>query len=70
MIPAEFKQIRQALGLSTTEMGRALGYEGADNTVSVQIRRYESGARPIKPWIARLAEMYRRFGVPDDIGGA
>ena len=63
MTPFEFKSIRKQLGLGTVAMGRALGYQGTDNTVSVQIRQYESGARPIPPWIARLAEMYGRFGL-------
>jgi transcriptional regulator with XRE-family HTH domain len=63
MTPAEFKSIRKSLGLSTVAMGRALGYEGEDNTVSVTVRRYESGGRPIPPWIARLAEMYGRHGL-------
>ena len=60
----DLKAIRHALGLSTTELGRALGYEGKDNTVSVTIRRYESEMRPIPPRIALLVNMYRRHGVP------
>lgn len=67
MTGAELAAIRHKLGLSTVGMGRALGYEGADKTVSVTVRRYESEGRPIPPWIARLAAMYRRFGVPDDV---
>lgn len=66
MTPAEFKSIRKDLGFSTAQWGRALGYQGTDNTVSVQVRRYESGRREIPPWIARLAEMLGRHGVPDD----
>ena len=66
MTGEELKVIRHGLGLSTTEFGRALGYAGELNTISVQIRRYESGAREIPPWIARLATMYARFGIPDD----
>jgi len=60
----DLKRVRKALGLSTTELGRALGYEGADNTISVTVRRYEAGMRPIPPWIAKLADMYDRHGVP------
>lgn len=60
----ELKAIRRALGLSTREFGAALGYRGNDNTRAVAIRLYESGARPIPPWIARLAEMFGRHGVP------
>jgi transcriptional regulator with XRE-family HTH domain len=65
MTPAEFKSIRKSLGLSTVAMGRALGYGGNDNTVSVQIRQYESGGRVIPPWIARLVAMYGRHGLLD-----
>jgi transcriptional regulator with XRE-family HTH domain len=64
MTGSELRAIRHALGLTLHEFGRALGYEGNTNTVNVAIRRYESGARPIAPWIARLAEMYARYGVP------
>ena len=70
MTGPELAAIRKQLGLGTVALGRALGYQGNDNTVSVQIRAYESGGRPIPPWIARLAAMYGRFGVPEDIGSA
>jgi transcriptional regulator with XRE-family HTH domain len=64
MTGLELKAIRQKLGLSTIEFGRALGYEGADNTVSVTVRRYESAGREIPPWIGRLAFLLGRHGVP------
>lgn len=65
MTGPEFQAIRKRLGLSVIEMGRALGYEGKDNTVSVTVRRYEApNGRPIPPWIARLAQMFDRHGVP------
>ena len=68
MTGPEFAAIRKRLGLSTVEWGRALGYEGEDNTVSVTVRRYEApNGRPLPPWIARLAAMYDRFGVPEDL---
>ena len=63
MTGAEFKSIRKRLGLSTVGMGRALGYEGQDNTVSVTVRRYESGMRPIPPTVAVLVMMFDRYGV-------
>jgi transcriptional regulator with XRE-family HTH domain len=62
---AELKAIRHQLGLTTLELGRAFGYRGSDNTISVQIRTYESGGRLIPPWIARLAAMFQRYGVPE-----
>lgn len=64
MTGSELKAIRRQLGLSTKELGRALGYRGNDNTISVQVRQYESDAREIPPWIERLAIMFGRHGVP------
>lgn len=60
------KAIRKRLGLSVIEFGRVLGYEGEDNSVKVAVRRYERGDRPVPPWIARLAMMLDRYGVPED----
>jgi transcriptional regulator with XRE-family HTH domain len=64
MTGPELKAIRHRLGLSTVEMGRAIGYEGQDNTLSVAVRKYESGGRPIPPWIANLVRMYGLHGLP------
>lgn len=66
MTGAELKVIRKHLGLTTTEMGRAFGYEGSDVTASGTIRKYESEARPIPPWLGRLAIMFDRNGVPPE----
>lgn len=66
VIGDDMKRIRHQLGLSTLELGRVMGYDGADNTVSVTIRRYESGQRPLPPWLGRLLLMLERYGVPDD----
>jgi transcriptional regulator with XRE-family HTH domain len=60
------KAIRRSLGLTTLEFGTAIGYQGNYNTIGVQIRRYESGARTIPPWISRLAWYMERYGVPPD----
>ncbi|MBJ6986071.1 helix-turn-helix domain-containing protein [Devosia sp. MC521] len=64
MTGPELKQIRQRLGLSTTALGRAFGYAGGDVFTSGTIRKYESGQRPIPPWLGRLAIMFDRHGVP------
>jgi|GEM_PF-6589579 len=70
MTGQELAAIRKRLGLSLIQFGRALGYQGEDNTVSVTVRRYEApNGRPIPPWIARLAIMFDRFGIPDDMAG-
>ena len=64
MTGPELKAIRNRLGLSVYAFARALGYQGNDNTVGTQIRRYETNARPIPPWIERLAVCYGRYGIP------
>lgn len=66
MTGEQLASIRHRLDLSLVEFGRALGYEGNRNTVQVAVSRYEAGGRDIPPWIARLAVMYDRFGVPAD----
>jgi transcriptional regulator with XRE-family HTH domain len=67
MTGPELKAIRRELGLSTRELGYALGYRGNLNTVSVMIREYErTNGRTIPPWIARLVLMFERHGVPPD----
>lgn len=66
MTGLELKQIRHRLGLSTTALGRAFGYEGGDVSTSGTIRKYESGQRPIPPWLARLALMFDEHGVPPE----
>ncbi len=42
---SELKAIRQALGLTLSGFGRALGYAGNKNTLSVAVRRFERGYR-------------------------
>jgi transcriptional regulator with XRE-family HTH domain len=66
MTPEKFKEIRHTLGLSTVQIGRAFGYTGTDTTIAANIRKFETGLRPIPPAIARLARMYERNGgVPE-----
>jgi hypothetical protein len=61
----EFHSIRKSLGLGTVAWGRALGYQGSDASVSAIVRRFEAPhGRPIPERVARLAEMYRKHGVP------
>jgi transcriptional regulator with XRE-family HTH domain len=66
MTGKELKAIRHQLGLTTCELGTALGYRGNANTLSVSVRLYECGKRPIPPWIGRLVTMFERHGVPPD----
>lgn len=64
MTGPEFRAIRQQLGLTLMEWGRALGYQGDNPQVTVS--RLEAEGQPITRQVARLAEMYRRHGVPDE----
>jgi DNA-binding transcriptional regulator YiaG len=52
MTGAELKAIRQQLGLTLSGFGRALGYAGNKNTLSVAIRRFEAGTREVPENIA------------------
>jgi transcriptional regulator with XRE-family HTH domain len=63
---SQLKAIRRQLGLTTRELGAAIGYEGSPNTISVTIRRYEAGMRPIPPWIATLVLYMQRHGLLDE----
>jgi DNA-binding transcriptional regulator YiaG len=62
----ELAAIRKRLGMSPTKFGRALGYTGNPNSLRLSVKRYEDGSKPIPGWIARLAIMFERHGVPDD----
>lgn len=58
------RRIREGLGLSATKMATALGYRGNRDTLSVEMSRLETGARPIPVRTSRLALMFHWFGVP------
>lgn len=64
MSAEDFAAARRLTGLGVVEFGRALGYRGDDNSVSVHVRRLERGARPVLEPIARLAAMFALHGVP------
>jgi len=61
---SDIKFIRNRLQLSTLELGRALGMAGADPTVAMSVRRYESDQRPFPTTSSRLLEMFDEHGVP------
>jgi hypothetical protein len=67
MTGPEFASIRKQLGLSLYDWGRALGYQGNRNSLQVQIKGMEDGARAITPMCRRLVRMYERYGVPEDL---
>jgi len=67
MTPLELKTIRNRAGMGVVQFGRALGYTGNDNTLSVHVRAMENGNRPIMPrveaaacWVKRVVDAIDR----------
>lgn len=65
MTGAKLRSIREAFGLSASQMRRALGYTGPKKNIAVHVRRLERGARRIPPSVRRLAIMYALYGIPE-----
>lgn len=65
MKPSRLNEIRLKLGLTWDQFGKALGYGGKSPAPNVQ--RFAKGERLLPPYLARLALMYERFGIPEDI---
>ena len=65
MPKAEFKRIRQKLGLSLDEFAIELGYEGNRKGNIKTMRRFEGGQRGIPLTLAKLVHMFSIFGLPD-----
>lgn len=71
MTPAEFKSARLACGLNLADWAIALGYRNTTRDgLRQQAHDMEAGRKAISPQVARLAEMYRRYGVPEDLRSA
>ena len=68
MTGPQLSQIRNKLGLTRLEWGRALGYRGTDESIGVMVRRTET-MDAVPGQIERLAEMYQRHGVPKEFVG-
>lgn len=65
--PADFRAARETTGLSLAEFAIALGYRNHDRQgLRQQVNDMEGGRKPITPQVGRLAEMFRRFGVPPE----
>jgi transcriptional regulator with XRE-family HTH domain len=61
----QLRAARQSMGLTQHALASALGYTGSEETLQVQIARFENDpARDVPPWIARLVIMYQRQGIP------
>ena len=65
MKPSRFDEIRQKLGLTWEQYGKALGYGG--DSPRGNVFRFARGDRLIPKYIARLARMYEKYGIPKDI---
>ena len=63
MTPEQFKYARKSCGMSVEAWAHALGYEVKNPRQFIS--GLETGQRNITPPVARLAEMYASFGVPD-----
>jgi transcriptional regulator with XRE-family HTH domain len=58
---------RLQLGLTQSDFARAIGYQSAAaQRLRTQVNDMEHGRKPISPIVARLVEMFRRFGAPAD----
>jgi hypothetical protein len=63
----ELKAAREECGLSLADWAYALGYRHASRDAArQQAYEMEIGRKAITPQVARLAEMFRRHGVPDE----
>lgn len=49
MTGEEIRLARLALGMSITEFGAAIGFQGADSTISRKIRRIEADQETLHP---------------------
>lgn len=67
MTPSALRTARETLGLTQAEFALALGYRNHDRQgLRQQVYEMETGRKAITPQTARLAEMFRRFGVPEE----
>lgn len=67
MTGPQFAAIRKRLGFTAEAFGRALGFGGNRNSLQGRISDMEASRRTITPTLARLAVMFDRFGIPDDL---
>jgi hypothetical protein len=67
MTPDEIKQARHQLGLTLTQLGAMLGYQG--HHVRVQMDDLETGRRPLRQCQQRLLVAYLEGYRPSDWPG-
>ena len=61
MTPTEFKDARNALGLSVSEMADAIQISDLRT-----LRRYEDGTRPISGTLSLLIRYFLKYGLPEE----
>jgi transcriptional regulator with XRE-family HTH domain len=64
MTPEQIKQTRHQLGLTLTQLGELMGYQGVN--VRVQMDDLETGRRPLRECQRRLLTAYRDGYRPRD----
>ncbi len=64
MTPDQIKQARHQLGLTLTQLGEMLGYQGAN--IRVQMDDLETGRRPLRDCQRRLLVAYLEGYRPRD----
>lgn len=64
MTPDEIKQARHHLGLTLTQLGEMLGYQGRH--VRVQMDDLETGRKPLRECQRRLLQAYLDGYRPED----
>lgn len=62
MTKEELKRIRKGLVLTQSQFAKVLGY-----THFSRISYFENGKEPIPEITSRLAKMYQKFGIPDEL---
>ena len=62
------RDARCKAGISATLFAKALGYRlTKPQAMRQQVYDMEAGRKAISPQVARLCEMFMRFGVPEDL---
>jgi transcriptional regulator with XRE-family HTH domain len=60
----QFRAIRLELGLTQRQFASAFGFGHKAASMQTRIALMEGGHQPIPERVARLAEMFRQYGVP------
>jgi hypothetical protein len=58
MTPAEIKQARQTLGLTTEQFGAVLKFKGSVSALRARVSEVETGAKKLSPEKSELLKAY------------